>query len=328
MNRLRIVSRLVRNYWTLVLAGETPEAARAARRRWIPFHLNLCPPYNLACYAWMRASTGPALSKSAIVRSLSRWLVRRGYVYGGLRYCSPELRDRFASLIAQDGAAPQPIEPLRTRGFASLGQLLPPQEVARAREFFERERGYNSQVPLQSSGALIPYAQFLAAGGRDRYFSFSPHVSLRCPQIVSLLNMPAVRDIVDRHLGPYATLYSVNTFATAPGQGDHYVMRVHRDYDSFVSLAIFIYWTDVDADNGATVYLPGTHHTSEGPKPEPEYLAGAAGSAYIIEPFALHAGNRRLKSHRLVTWIRYGLTPNLASIQDRWSVESAAVSLS
>jgi hypothetical protein len=93
-------------------------------------------------------------------------------------------------------------------------------------------------------------------------------------------------------------------------------MRLHRDYDDFSALAFFVYWTDVREDDGATLYVPGSHLSSRADRGARDFLTGEAGSLFALDPFGLHAGNRSVESARLVTWIRFGTIPNLATVQD------------
>ena len=39
-------------------------------------------------------------------------------------------------------------------------------------------------------------------------------------------------------------------------------MRLHRDYDDFSFLTVFIAWTATSAEDGATLYVPRSHRSS------------------------------------------------------------------
>jgi hypothetical protein len=125
-----------------------------------------------------------------------------------------------------------------------------------------------------------------------------------------------LREIAAAYLGFAPDLYSVNTIATSKGSSDHYVMRMHRDYDAFACLTFFVCWTDVAPDNGATIYLPGSHKSANIDATTKVYLSGAAGEVFAVDTFGLHSGNRDVADLRLTTWIRFGSIPNLGTIQD------------
>jgi hypothetical protein len=104
-------------------------------------------------------------------------------------------------------------------------------------------------------------------------------------------------------------------------------MRMHRDYDAFASVTFFIYWTDVAADNGATIYIPHSHRSSQVDPNRRAYLTGQAGQVFALDTFGLHAGNKSIVGYRFATWCRFGSAPNLATIQDPDLVPALAPAL-
>lgn len=284
----------------------------------------LFPPHNLLCAAIVKilSAWGTPTAARLAARSLES-----GHLYGALRHISPVTRAAFAELAAAR-FAPPPEAPdpesaaraaaLHAQGYARLGTLLGAADTAEARAYFAGQDGYFAQVQAQSDGAAAPFARFAEGGGNGRYFCFAPEVSLGCAPLRRLLASPVLRDTVRAYVGANARLYSVNTFATRPGEDTHYVMRWHRDYDDFRCLAVFVYWTDVGAENGATLVRTGADDSP------PVALAGSAGEAFAMEPFAMHAGNEQIRTVRLATWLRFGYPPNLASVQDGyWSEDWA-----
>jgi hypothetical protein len=125
-----------------------------------------------------------------------------------------------------------------------------------------------------------------------------------------------LRKIAATYLGFTPVMYSVNTIVTNAGDDAHYVMRMHRDQDAFACVTFFVCWTAVAARNGATIYVPRSHVSSEVDVSKPTYLEGSAGEVFCVDTFGLHSGNREVTGPRFATWIRFGSAPNLGTVQD------------
>jgi hypothetical protein len=294
----------------------------------LAFVLNFFPPYNFACWLWIKLVTRRGDSAGGL-DTVSWRLMQHGFLFGALRHISPEDRTNFArttvapALRRQRGSvtagtqAGAAADQVARDGFLGLGPLLSRQEADAAVAYFRGQSGYPSQTPLQSDGVLQPFDEHaLRADGAGRYFCFSSRTSLACPQVATLTRHPVLREIAAAYLGFAPDLYSVNTIATSKGSSDHYVMRMHRDYDAFACLTFFVCWTDVAPDNGATIYLPGSHKSRNVDATTKVFLSGAAGEVFAVDTFGLHSGNRDVADLRLTTWIRFGSIPNLGTIQD------------
>ena len=92
-------------------------------------------------------------------------------------------------------------------------------------------------------------------------------------------------------------------------------MRKHRDFDDFRSLTIFIAWTKTSSEDGATLFAPFTHSSSLASS-NMVPLDAEAGEMYALDTFGFHAGNTKVKTPRLTSWIKYGNPINLATIQN------------
>ena len=92
-------------------------------------------------------------------------------------------------------------------------------------------------------------------------------------------------------------------------------MRLHRDYDDFSFLTVFIAWTATSVEDGATLYVPRSHRSST-VGTQTVALAAQPGDAFVADTFGLHAGNIHVEKPRLATWFRFGHKVNLATIQD------------
>lgn len=325
MRKLKILLRMLRNRYLSRDAAFTPRGTPLLEQ--LVFLLNFFPPYNVMCWLWTRIC-GHAGRHSAAAVGFSRFLLRRGFLYGALRHLSPEDRMAFAEaalLPDLKKAHPAPAVSAQARaiadevvrtGYTSLGNLISRDDAQAAVRHFRQQPGYASQTPLQSDGVLRPFDDFINQKRvAERYFCYSAKTSLDCSQVRAVVDNSLLREVAAAYLGFTPTLFSVNTIATIKGSADHYVMRMHRDYDAFASVTFFVYWTDVAADNGATLYIPRSHLVSNVAE-ERAFLTGEAGQIFALDTFGLHAGNKDVADFRLATWCRFGSTPNLASVQD------------
>ena len=326
VKKLRILLRMLRN--RLLSSNPVLRSAHTTKLERVVFVLNFFPPYNIACWLWIKLCLGPARgAESASV--VSWWLMRRGLLFGALRQLSPEDRLAFADAIvrpelsrAHPAAAPDAVArasaaTILRDGHARLGPMMSESDAQAGVEYFCRQQGYASQTPLQSDGILRHCdPQLLMDKGQDRYFCFSSRTSLDCPQIKTLLADGRLRSIAAAYLGFMPELYSINTIVTNQGDEPHYVMRMHRDQDAFACVTFFVCWTEVSAHNGATIYVPHSHVSSNVDATKLDYLEGRAGEVFCVDTFGLHSGNKDVSGPRFATWIRYGSAPNLGTIQD------------
>lgn len=332
MRRIIIVWRLIRNRFGL--ASTLGNNQRPPTSDVIVFFLNLFPPYNFLCYLWVKACAAWRSDVTLCTR-ISRYLLRRGFLFGALRHLKPEDRSKFAEKVIVPPAVPRvgslssaaeaAVEELARVGFVNLGMLASSGDVEAALSYFADQSGYLAQTPLQSDGIVRQFdAKRFVAEKSSRYFCFTPSTSLACEQVVKIVKDPLLVEIARAYLNFSPYLYSVNTFATIAGDSDHYVMRLHRDYDDFRSLTFFVYWTTARADDGATLFVPRSHVSSAVDPQRAVQLAGEAGTVFALDTFGLHAGNRSVETFRVATWIRFGSIPNLATVQDGWLVPRGA----
>ena len=71
---------------------------------------------------------------------------------------------------------------------------------------------------------------------------------------------------------------------------------------------MFILLSNVNENNGATQIIEGSHKKEElDAKNENNkvFLNGNAGKIYAVDTWALHSGNKKIETPRLVTWIRF-----------------------
>jgi len=206
---------------------------------------------------------------------------------------------------------------LNEKGYADITSIvgITSDEIAEVKKYFlSSEVAYDSQVPIWSS--LIPRrVSDLTKLDSVSYISFPIDYSLGSKVVRRIASSSALKDISTSYLGFSGSLYGVNTMLTKQCEIPHGVTNLHRDYDDFLFLTFFIYWTETTKENGATYFVPGSHLNNVGT--EGIYLEGRAGSVFAVDSYGLHAGNKFIQSERLVTWIRYGRIPNVAYVTDK-----------
>jgi hypothetical protein len=325
MRQLGILYRLIRNYFfDANFRGGNYNRSVLSH---VVFLLNLSIVYNLLCALWVKAYN--AFPGNAVGRSVSRGFLSKGFLFGGLRFLGPEQKNAFFQSVvlsgkplpqAQPGGNSEPMALLQQQGYANLGQFFDADQCESVRNYFCNSRGFASQVPLQSDGNLQLFnLDDLKNRQSKSYFCFPDETSLRCDALRNVLRDGSFQAMADAYLGFPTRLYSVNTFMSLTDPGDHYVTRFHRDYDDFGALAFFIYWNDTSPTNGATIYVPGSHLSSNADMSNVAHMAGKAGTIFALDAFGVHAGNKMVDKFRLVTWFRYGMVPNLATVQNKIS---------
>ena len=172
-------------------------------------------------------------------------------------------------------------------------------------------KGFNSQVPLSSNLKKINVSE------KYNYFSFDPSEPSLKIFYKKIFHNKKLKIIVDDYLGYKAKLYSINTMITTKSTDFHSVTNLHRDFDDDNFLTLFVYWTDTNENNGSTYYIPGTHLNNSSDINKGLYLEGLAGTSFLLNTFALHSGNKKITSDRIVTWFRFGRRTNLVHFVDK-----------
>ena len=277
----------------------------------------------------------------------------------------PAAREQLAQLIANgtnsmfERYPPLPentehLNKLRSEGVAPLGQVLTKDAAAAVLDYFTHLPCFAAHVahysdkirrPKDETRALSPYGSYLI------------NDAFRRPELLGIALNPKFLALADAYLGALPTLYSINVFWTfADMEGMTHTF--HRDFDDVRFLSLFVYLTDVAADNGPIQFIPGSHaspksragmsadqrlpfdgndyfHNDEFFPPRskdfnadqlaqlepifyahPQIMSGPAGTAFVMDSYGIHRGTPIFGQDRLVCWIRYGLSPNTAYIED------------
>lgn len=281
----------------------------------LAFYMQLNPASN-----WILARLFSSISnEKSLFSSLSRSFLKRGFGFGALRNITPEGRQQFSAVVlglsSKNNTDPI-LDDIQKMGFHRLENYISPESVEQAKKHFSSRPYYSAQVFAQSDGVPVYKDwQIQESGPAGRYICFHSKDSLDLLNETDVVDMTRLKAIADSYCGFDTVLYGVNTMGTFPGAGVGYAMRMHRDYDDFRFMTFFISWTATTRENGATLYVPGSHSSSAVTTPLVS-LDTNAGDVVAADMFGLHAGNPAVKEPRLTTWLRFGQQTNLATVQD------------
>ncbi len=325
MRQLGILYRLIGNYFfNANFRGGNYNRSVLSH---VVFLLNLSIIYTLLCALWVKAYN--AFPKNAVGRAVSRGFLSGGFLFGGLRFLGPEQKNVFFQSVvlsekplpqASPGGNGEPMSLLKQQGLCQSRAIFRRRPVRERAELFLHQPGLCLAGAVARATAICSCSISTISKNRQSksYFCFPDETSLRCDALRNVLRDGSFQAMADAYLGFPTKLYSVNTFMSLTDPGDHYVTRFHRDYDDFGALAFFIYWNDTSPTNGATIYVPGSHLSSNADMSNVAHgWPARPGRCFALDAFGVHAGNKMVDKFRLVTWFRYGMVPNLATVQNK-----------
>jgi hypothetical protein len=213
---------------------------------------------------------------------------------------------------------------------------------------FLRDRGVTSPMPILTDDQLKEVHEFLAEQplltnrGQQLRTNMVPegtrsaHYPLRavltCPNVLDVANHSSILGIVTRYLGCKPTISQIGlrwTFPSTTGAHD-FTHELHRDYDDWKSVKLFVYLTDVDERSGPHVFVATSHRTSGRFRcssyyalrdVEAEYgreqivsVTAPRGSGFFADTFGIHKGELPLSGPRLLLGIQYSLLPNYSLV--------------
>tara|TARA_B100000212_G_scaffold120769_1_gene90414 strand:- start:2742 stop:3755 length:1014 start_codon:yes stop_codon:yes gene_type:complete len=269
--------------------------------------------------------------KSTFSFNIIKKLINKGIGFGAIRHITPENRSKFNNFIFDHERIDSKnitkeiseiINTLCIDGYSKLPIKLNQNEIIDIQEYFGNCSFYDSQVYAQSNSKEInlDWRKIKNNNSNKRNFCFKQLDTINYLNKHPIINFKYLKQIADLYCGFNTNLYELNTFGTFSGIVNSYVMRKHRDFDDFKFLTFFIALTETTEEDGATLFAPGTHITSKLSK-KMIALSAKVGEVYALDTFGFHAGNSNILKPRLTTWIRYGNSTNLATIQNGTSNE-------
>ena len=126
--------------------------------------------------------------------------------------------------------------------------------------------------------------------------------------ILDKITDPKLLSLVQKYLGCFPTLQSFNCWWHKKTNKVYSTQQLHRDFDDYRFLCLFVYLTDIDLNNGPHIFYPRTHLGLNLYNPTP--IVGKAGTAILADTYALHHGAPLVEGQRCLLWWRYCLHKN------------------
>lgn len=197
-------------------------------------------------------------------------------------------------------------EQLKTNGCVVLDNFMSEDEVDDIMASLKYVPGYNYHIAANS------YNQEARVFSEDllwNILSYKPDVLLGSKTILEKFSEEKTLSLIQSYLGCFPTLYSFNCIWSKFTGEEFKTQKIHRDYDDFKFLSLFVILTDIDDNNGPHVFYPKTQDGSEIDE-EPFVIKGKKGTAFLADTYALHNGMPLLQGQRCLLWVRYGLYLN------------------
>jgi hypothetical protein len=276
---------------------------------------------------------GKLFQRLAMVGNDPRWL----RFYAQRAVLDPRHRDAVADALAKRfrprPAGPAPADPaheaaitrhadaLGTDGISMLGELLSPTACAEVRAFLAQREVYDPY--RDDRPRFLP----LASDGRhpDAHIAHHDPVDvMTAPHLVELANDPRIMGVASSFLGCKPTISYLAAWWSYPTQtGAQQAEFFHRDVDDWRFLKLFVYLTDVAADNGPHVYVRASARSGDFRKirryTDDEViqrfgtdavltLTAPSGHGFLENTFGIHKGQPVAHAPRLIFQAVYGLS--------------------
>ena len=230
------------------------------------------------------------------------------------KYNSGNATENF---FESNSVAKKKLKELKLNGFCKLGKVFTDEECLSFIKSLVNKDSYDSQVILQSSGIKNKFRpeNNYNKGYQNAYFCFTPDIFLNFKPMQNLLKDKSLISLINSYLNFDASIYACHTWYNPKTKDNHYVHRLHRDYDDFKFIGLIIYWNRITKKNGATTYVKGSNVKLTKNKTK-SYLEGNSGEAFLVDFSGLHSGTQVLNNYRYTTFIRFGHKFNYASVID------------
>lgn len=213
------------------------------------------------------------------------------------------------------------IAEMKEAGITHFGQLLSADQATELRSYFMKKPVKDTYRPdsspfLPDSSERHPDSHIAHHAAQD---------ILLAPYLLSIANRPDILAIVQGLLGCKPTLgYVATWWSYHTDKGAQQAEHFHRDVDDWRFVKLFIYLSDVGANNGPHIYV---RHSSKSPAlrqirrfTDEEVMAifggdrvmklvGRAGEGFLEDTFGIHKGQPVAEGTRLVFQAVYSMYP-------------------
>jgi hypothetical protein len=264
------------------------------------------------------------------IRRLREFASLRGIVFfAQRRVLKPKAREWVAGFVSRflPRAASEKIQPTKAatslahEGFAMLESVVSPQMVEDMRRHLTQQRIYapylDDMPELMIDDPELPDTHVLTV--REEGL-------VTCPHLLEIANHPDIIAAVEGTFGCKPTIGYMQAWWSVPTPDGkpRYAEIFHRDFDDVAFLKLFIYLTDVEAENGPHEFILASHK-DPGLRPIRRYsdkevmasfssnrlvrFTGKAGTVFLENTTGLHRGLPVCKGRRLILQIVYSMLP-------------------
>lgn len=210
---------------------------------------------------------------------------------------------------------------LKTEGFVPIEGVVTPVMAEEMRAYLSKQPVYPPYIvgaPLVSiEDEHLPDSHTLVVPESE---------VVACPHLLDVANHPKILAAVEGVLGCKPTIgfisawWSVPTADHKPRQAENF----HRDFDDLNFIKLFIYLTNVEADNGPHEFIRGSHsmqllHEIRRYDDDEVFSAfgrdrlvnfvGPAGTVFLENTYGLHRGQPVQAGKRLILQVVYSMLP-------------------
>lgn len=194
------------------------------------------------------------------------------------------------------------------KGGVVIENFMTENEVDEVLQLIENEPGYNYHI---AANAYNQNPEVFSEKLDWNILSYKPDLLLKSKVVMSNFTNGKLISLVQSYLGCLPTIFSVNCVWSKFTGEDFKTQKIHRDFDDFKFLTLFVILTDIDDSNGPHVFYPNTQDGSE-IKTDPWIIKGKKGTAFLADTYAYHNGMPLEQGQRCLLWVRFGLYVNNA----------------
>lgn len=207
---------------------------------------------------------------------------------------------------------------LRDRGYTDPLVLLPAEQVAAMRHWFEAQPCHDPYRP--QLGRFAPDA---VPSDETNMGYYALDQIMAAPGLWALFNHPIVLGVAGSYLGCKPTLDNIGAWWSFAGRVQAKGTQwFHRDWDNIRAIKLFLYLGDVGPDDGPFEFVPGSQNDERlveinriaddrlaqmMPDREPVAITGPAGTIFMADTFGVHRGRLPRGRSRLLATAQYGV---------------------
>lgn len=241
----------------------------------------------------------------------------------------PQMRARISDRIARRRG--EPANPsveavttagaLRRDGLVDLGRLLTEDQCRELRAYFSEKEvvdPYRTETPpfRPHDDARLPACHVAYHLDKD---------VIGAPYLLGIANDPRILEALHQYFGCVPVISYLAAWWSYPTElGPQQAENFHRDVDDWSFIKLFVYLTDVGAENGPHVYVRTSAASArlnqirrfrdeevlnEFSEEKLAVQTASAGSAFLENTFGLHKGTQVERGTRLIFQAVYSLNP-------------------